>query len=139
MTGIIFLHLVKTAMKLHICIIAFLMFILTSCNNFSHAPDDVQPDTIRQLTSPLSKEDSAGMMMAIKYNDALAQLDSLTGERINWENKFPAEASAIDSLKQSIRLELKKETLDSNKVNSLIAALNKEANDLIMHLKQEKK
>jgi hypothetical protein len=111
---------------------------LASCKNFLHAPNDVHTDTISQLPIPLSKEDSTGMMMVIKYNDALAQLDSLAGEKINWQDKFPAQASAIDSLKQSIRLELRKETLDSNKVNSLVAALNKKTDDLIMHLKQEK-
>ncbi len=130
----------KTVMKLRFCLIAFLIFLFTSCNNFSHAQNDVQEDTIIQTpTTVLRKEDSARMMMEIKYNDALVQLDSLTGERINWQDKFPDEASAIDSLKQSIRLELRKEIVDSSKVNSLVAALNKKTDDLIMHLKQEKK
>lgn len=127
-------------MKLRFCLIAFLIFLFTSCNNFSHAQNDVQEDTIIQTPiTALSKEDSMGMMMVIKYNDALVQLDSLTEERINWQDKFPAEGSAIDSLKQSIRLELKKEAVDSNKVNSLVAALDKKVDDIIMHLKQEKK
>jgi hypothetical protein len=127
-------------MKLRLCLVVFLMFLFTSCNNSSHAQNDFYDDTITQEpTTVLSKEDSTRMMIEIKYNDALFELDSLNGERIYWEDKYPDEAAAIDSLRQSIRFELKKETADSNKVNSLVAALDEKVDDLITHLKQQKK
>jgi len=95
-------------------------------------------EQIKTLTTQYTAADSSRSAVEAEYNDALARMDSLTGTNTKLKGDLAARESSIDSLKDRIRVELRKKNADLGKARSMIAELNGKITDLLAQVEQLK-
>ncbi|MGI8950351.1 MAG: hypothetical protein ACR2FN_02090 [Chitinophagaceae bacterium] len=81
-----------------------------------------------QLQTQYTNVDSARTVVQQEYNDALARMDSLTGNNKQLQGKLSDRENDIEKLKADIKTELSKKNADINKLHSMIAQLNGQIN-----------
>jgi hypothetical protein len=95
-------------------------------------------EKINQLTTQYTAADSSRSAVELEYNDALARMDSLTGSNTKLSGDLAARKNQIDSLKNSIRIELGKKNADLSKAHQMIQQLNGKITDLLAQVDQLK-
>lgn len=91
-----------------------------------------------QLQTQFSNVDSARNIVQQEYNDALARMDSLTGNNTQLQSQLAQQKDDIDKLKQNIKSELSKKNADLSKAHNMINELNGKINDLMAQIEQLK-
>lgn len=86
---------------------------------------------LTQLQSQFTNVDSARNAVQIEYNDALARMDSLTGDNAQLQGSLGERKQEIDKLKGEIRSILKEKNGDISKAKAKINELNGKINDLL--------
>jgi len=95
-------------------------------------------ETITHLQTQYSNVDSARNVVLTEYNEALARMDSLTGNNNQLQGELAQRKTEIDKLKADIRSELGKKNADLAKAKSMIASLNGKINDLLTEIENLK-
>ena len=95
-------------------------------------------ETITQVQQQYTTADSARNSVETEYNDALARMDSLTGDNTKLQGDLAARKTEIDNLKSRIKTELSKKDGDLNKTRTMIKELNGKITDLLAEVEQLK-
>lgn len=89
-----------------------------------------------QLQAQFTTVDSARNSIQLEYNDALARMDSLTGDNAQLQGSLAERKTEIDKLKGEIRSILKDKNGDLSKAKNKIAELNGKINDLMTEVER---
>lgn len=93
---------------------------------------------IDQLTTQYTASDSSRTAVEAEYNDALARMDSLTGNNSKLTGELADRKTEIDNLKSKIKTELSKKNGDLKKAHNMISELNGKITDLLAQVEQLK-
>ncbi len=93
---------------------------------------------IDQITSQYTTADSSRAAVEAEYNDALARMDSLTGDNAKLTGELADRKTEIDNLKSQIKTELAKKDADLSKARKMISELNGKISDLLAQVEQLK-
>lgn len=91
---------------------------------------------LNQLQAQFTTVDSARNTIQLEYNDALARMDSLTGDNAQLQGSLAERKAEIDKLKGEIRSILKDKNGDLSKAKAKIAELNGKINDLMTEVER---
>lgn len=91
---------------------------------------------LTQLQSQFTNVDSARNSIQLEYNDALARMDSLTGDNAQLQGSLAERKTEIDKLKSEIRGILKEKNGDLSKAKAKINELNGKINDLLTEVEK---
>lgn len=95
-------------------------------------------EALNQVQQQYTTADSARSAVESEYNDALARMDSLTGDNTKLQGELAQRKTEIDDLKTRIRTELGKKDADLSKARNMIKELNGKITDLLAEVEQLK-
>lgn len=95
-------------------------------------------ENLSQVQQQYTTADSARNAVEAEYNDALARMDSLTGDNTKLQGELAARKTEIDNLKGRIRTELRRKDADLGKAREMIKELNGKITDLLAEVEQLK-
>lgn len=95
-------------------------------------------EALSQVQQQYTTADSARSIVETEYNDALARMDSLTGDNTKLQGELAQRKTDIDNLKNRIRIELSKKDGDLSKARNMIKELNGKISDLLAEVQQLK-
>jgi hypothetical protein len=124
---------------IYLAFAAILLVGIAGCQANTNKDTVADSTKVATLVNEYTDYDSARNAIQADYNTALARLDSLTGNNIQFTGQLADKKNDIDKLKTEIRMELTKKDAELKTCRGLVDQLNASLTSLMEQVSRQKK